>query len=219
MQRASKSACTWGTSPRGIFSFKNGCTIASLFRSCHAPNNARLPSSVKRTSPDSRRSNCPGPHHAVVHRRQHEAIRHDRPQLLHQVQRKRAPARPIGMHEPDIRIEPHAFERRRAIMCQHGVEQRQHGVHRVGRRPPHAPREPKRLLIPQDQLVEHAEVLCRRITLDAAQPVHRFARSRTAHRNVKPPRSGLHRIGRRCAARDRAPPSQAPSARCTASPQ
>ncbi len=50
-----------------------------------------------------------------------KAIRKAGAQLLHQVEREGFPSRPIAMQKADIGIQPHTFQRRRAIVSQQAV--------------------------------------------------------------------------------------------------
>ncbi len=50
-----------------------------------------------------------------------KAIRKAGAQLLHQVEREGFPSRPIAMQKADMGIQPHTFQRRRAIVSQQAV--------------------------------------------------------------------------------------------------
>ena len=95
---------------------------------------------------------------ARVDERQHEAIRQRRAQLLHQIQRQRCAPRPVAVHKAHIRIQPDAFQRRRAVMRQQRIRHGERGVDPVPRRPSVSAVKMKNILLIQNHLVEHAEI-------------------------------------------------------------
>ena len=65
-----------------------------------------------------------GAENAVVDQRKHEAVGHARPQFLHQIQRQRGAARPVAVQKADVGVQPHAFQRRRAVVARAGCTRR-----------------------------------------------------------------------------------------------
>ena len=96
--------------------------------------------------------------HAVIYYRQHEPVRHARAQLLHQVERQRLAPRPVAVQEADIGVQSHTLERGGTVVREQTIGKREQRVERVERRAAAALVEEKRLLLPQDHLVEHAEI-------------------------------------------------------------
>ena len=70
----------------------------------------------------------------AVNQRKHQTIRQTRPELLHQIQRKRTAPRTERMKKSDRRIQPDRFQRRSAIMRQKSVGERQHCIDTIQRR-------------------------------------------------------------------------------------
>src|SRR5690606_15544456 len=76
-----------------------------------------------------------------VEKRQREPVSQNGPQLLHQVERQARPSGPVAVEEADGRIESHAFGRAATVVGEQGVEEGQHGIDRVERRPARAAAE------------------------------------------------------------------------------
>ena len=66
--------------------------------------------------------------HAVVDKRQHKPVGQAGPQLLHQVQGQRLPPRAVPVKIAHIGVQPHAFQRRSAVVGQETVGKGPQGV-------------------------------------------------------------------------------------------
>ena len=110
---------------------------------------------------------------AVVYQHKHKPIRKARAHLLHQIQCKGFPPRPIPVEETDIRIQPHALQSRSAIMRQQAVCKGKKRIEGIQRRPAAAFFEKESIFSLQDHVIQNAEISGGAGSLQAAEAFKR----------------------------------------------
>ena len=120
---------------------KRGCVTSASIRNSYARKNPFRPAAVSATAAPP--YEIPLRDHPRINRAQHSRIRNQRPERLHQIQRKPRPPMPQLMVKPEIWIESNRIARYRQVLRQHAVSQRQQSVYRIARRPPVPPFEVK----------------------------------------------------------------------------
>ena len=136
-------------------------------------------------------------HLPAIDQREDEPVRQDGPELLHEVERQAGAARPVGVEQPDLRIEAVRLERRAAIMAEKGVEEGQERVDPIERRATRAPPEAERLAVHPQHRVETREVDEGRLAFEAAQRVDRSGRQGPAGDVAEAPLRAGERLGLR----------------------
>ena len=94
---------------------------------------------------------------AIDHAERQTVCKH-RPQLFHQIEGETGAARPVGVEEADLRVEPVRLESRATIMPEHRIEKGQQGVQPVERGPTRASAKTKFRIVDAHEMIEDAEI-------------------------------------------------------------
>ncbi len=82
-----------------------------------------------------------------------------RPHLLHHVERKAGVSWTVGVEKPHRRVEADGFERGLNVVAQQRIDEGQHGVRWIERRPARATVETERFPVGPDKIVEDREII------------------------------------------------------------
>jgi len=93
-------------------------------------------------------------------------------ELFHQIQRQAGAPRPVDVQIAHKGIQSHGLERGAHVRGQQYINKRQQGVDSIQRRSTVASVELKRVLLLQNQAIEHVEITVGRLALQTAQPLH-----------------------------------------------